>query len=94
MDVRIKNILIDQMQEARKTQAVADEALTLVYDTINKLYENVDLTKVPTCAENAENLEEAINCFVSYNEYTIEDLIEEIENVQKMIDDGYLDLTK
>ena len=75
-------------------QEDVDEALRLVYDTIDKLYENVDLTRVPTCAENAENLEEAINCYVSYNEYTIEDLIEEIENIQKMLDDGYLDLDK
>lgn len=94
MDARVKNILMDQMQEARKAQQAADEALRLVYDTIKKLYENVDLAMIPTCAENAENLDEAISCYVSYNEYTIEDLIEEIENIQKMLDDGYLDLDK
>lgn len=32
-----------------------------------------------TNAENADNLEEAITCFISYNEYNITDLMHEIE---------------
>ena len=54
----------------------ADEALRAVYEIIDDM--NIDLDAY-SYAENASTLGEAINCYVQYGEYTLTDLLEEIE---------------
>ena len=38
----------------------------------------IDPSEVPTAAENASNLEEAINCYVQYGEYTRSGIMREV----------------
>lgn len=64
------------LQKARKKAKEADDALRAVYDTIDAM--DIDLY-VPTEAENASTLEEAINCYVQYDEYTLSALMDEIK---------------
>lgn len=47
-----------------------------MYDFLSDI--NADL-EVPTDAENADTLEEAINCFVQYSEYNIDGILKELK---------------
>lgn len=47
-----------------------------MYDFLSDI--NADL-EVPTDAENADTLEEAINCFVQYGEYNIDGILKELK---------------
>ena len=82
MDERLKCLLMDEIQEAKRAQTSADQALELVYNTIFTLFDDVNLAEIPTEAENADNLEQAISCYVQYGEYDIEKLVDEICNIK------------
>lgn len=63
------------LQKARKKCKESDEALRAVYQAIDDMCIDLD---VASYAENASNLEEAINCYVQYGEYNLTDLLTEI----------------
>lgn len=50
-----------------------------LYDLIDNEYHSIDLSDIPTNAENASNLHEAISCYLSYGEYDIDSLWEELQ---------------
>lgn len=57
---------------------------TRASESKRKLYEFIeehiaDLSEYSTHAENADTLDEAISCYIDYNEYTAEGLLKEIE---------------
>lgn len=62
---------------ARKKEAEAKELTDKAFEVIQSL--GFDPESIPSAAENAENLSDAICCFCSYNEYSIEGLMKEIE---------------
>ncbi|MCI6468146.1 hypothetical protein A8806_110142 [Faecalicatena orotica] len=78
----IKNVLINLIQEAKRDQERANKSAELVFNTINDIFNNPDLQKIPTGAENAENLEEAIACYIQYGEYDIQGIIKELETIR------------
>ena len=47
------------------------------------LLENMcgDTSSVPTKAENADNLTDAISCFINYNEYSLDEIMQEIKEL-------------
>lgn len=63
------------LQKARKKSKESDEALRVVYQAIEDMCIDLD---VHSDAENANTLEEAINCYVLYGEYNLTDLLKEI----------------
>ena len=63
---------------ASRAYAVAHQRLNDVYTLLDKL--DIDLDCIPTSAENASNLNEAISCHLQYGEYSMEGIMTEIEN--------------
>ena len=61
--------------KARKASQKADKELQNVYEILENMC--IDL-ETATNAENANNLEEAVNCYVQYGEYSVNGLVEEI----------------
>ncbi|RGM75492.1 hypothetical protein [Agathobacter rectalis] len=64
------------LQKARRKYIEAEIELNNLYDFLYDI--NADL-EVPTDAENADTLEEAINCFVQYGEYNIDGILKELK---------------
>lgn len=69
---RFKSLL----ERARKKQVEADAATALVYRAIEDMCIDADL--ISSQAENADNLQEAISCFISYGEYNITGIMKEV----------------
>ena len=66
------------IQKARKKSIELNDATQAVFDTLS----DIDLC-VPTDAENADDLEQAINCYIQYGEYSIDELLDEIKQQYK-----------
>ena len=72
----IKKIIIRKsLQRVRQKYIEAEKELNNLYDFLSDI--KVDL-EVATDAENADTLEEAINCFVQYGEYNIDGILKEL----------------
>ncbi|MBQ8618496.1 MAG: hypothetical protein IJ418_13450 [Clostridia bacterium] len=73
----IENAIKRAKKKANEAQAAEMQVYKMLEDAC------VDLT-APTKAENADNLDEAISCYLSYDEYSLAGLMEEIrENYEK-----------
>lgn len=66
------------IQKARKKSIELNDATQAVFDALS----DVDLC-VPTDAENADDLEQAINCYIQYGEFSIDELLDEIKQQYK-----------
>lgn len=64
------------IQTAKELQDKASVALDLIYKALDDL--GIDPANIKTDAENADNLSDAISCYVSYGEYSIDGLMKEI----------------
>lgn len=62
------------IQKARKKSIELNDATQAVFDVLS----DIDLC-VPTDAENADDLEQAINCYIQYGEFSIDELLDEIK---------------
>lgn len=69
---QLKKKLIKANELNKKTTAIVDE----VFYYLDSL--GIDSNGIPTKSYNANNLAEAITCFVDYDEWDIESLMEEI----------------
>ena len=61
---------------AKELQDKATEAEDLIFKALDDL--GIDPAKYNTSAENASNLAEAISCYISYGEYSVDGLMKEI----------------
>ena len=78
---RVQKARADKVQ-AEAAQAAEQRVYTMLEDA------HVNLQAV-TQAENADNLDEAVACYLSYDEYTLDGLMEEIrEQYGKAYDDA------
>jgi len=68
--------LKSQLKKARAAYKKADKLLQEVFDSVEAIIPCPEL--VPTSAENADNLAEAISCFVQYGEYDVDSIVEEL----------------
>ena len=66
------------IQKARKKSIELNNATQEVFDALS----DIDLC-VPTDAENADDLEQAINCYIQYGEFSIDELLNEIKQQYK-----------
>lgn len=70
------------IEDARKKQVIAQNALGSVMDAIEDIGV-IDLSRFETKAENADNLEEAIYCYIQYGEFDVDSIIEEVKAAEK-----------
>ena len=78
METKNKTISFSELrrliQKARKKSIELNDATQAVFDALS----DIDLY-VPTDAENADDLEQAIACYIQYGEYSIDELLDEIK---------------
>ena len=65
----------------RLEQARKKAATKAVFDAIEDMC--IDPDEIPSAAENAENLEEAICCFIDYGEYSVSGIMREVRAAYK-----------
>lgn len=70
---RFKSLL----EKARKKQTEATAATALVYRALEDMC--IDADQIPSDAENADNLEDAISCFIDYGEYSVAGIMREVK---------------
>ena len=70
---RVKSLL----EKARKKQVEATAATALVYQALEDMC--IDADQIKSDAENADNLDDAISCFISYGEYSVAGIMREIK---------------
>lgn len=70
-----KKEFINKCKKARQLQKEMD---AIIYDIFDNLPSEV--CNIPSNAENADNVEEAIQCYIHYGEYNPEDIYYEIKN--------------
>lgn len=79
-----KEILLDiraKIKKARKYAKLSEEYETKVFNMLDEI--GVDTEAYKTNAENASNLQQAISCYIGYNEYSLNGLMKEIENTMR-----------
>lgn len=71
-------IVISQIKKTRKLYQKAEKETAHLFNTINFFFESADLQEIKTSAENADNLYEAITCYLQYGEYDLKSLENEL----------------
>ena len=66
---------IETAREAYKWAQLLEESL---FNELEMSFENVDLEDVKSNAENAENIKDAICCYLSYGEYSPDEIWNDI----------------
>lgn len=79
MDREILLEIKSNIKKARKYAKLSEEYEAKVFDMLDEI--GVDTEVYITKAENASNLQQAISCYISYNEYSLDGLMKEIEDV-------------
>ncbi len=64
------------LKRAKTAADKAHAAERMVFKALEDMC--IDPDCVPTGAENAENLEEAISCFLNYDEYSVAGIMKEV----------------
>ena len=69
----------------KRAKDAATKAQAAEYAVFNALDDMcIDTEEVPTSAENADNLKEAISCFLQYDEYSLAGIMQEIRSAYGM----------
>lgn len=71
---QLKKKLLKANELNQKSTAIMSEVFDYLYSV------GIDPTETPSKSYNADTLADAITCFVAYDEWEIEDLMEEIKN--------------
>lgn len=74
--VKIKQLLKEGRSAYEKASNIEDE-IFIILDVLGIS----DPSLIPTHAENANSLLEAITCYMQYNEYSVDGIIEEIKSI-------------
>lgn len=64
------------LKRAKAAAEKAQAAERMVFKALEDMC--IDPSEIPTSAENAENLEEAIACFLEYDEYSVAGIMKEV----------------
>ena len=68
-----------RLEQARKK--AVETATKAVFDALEDMC--IEPDEIPSAAENAENLEEAICCFIDYGEYSVSGIMREVRAAYK-----------
>ena len=74
------------IETAKELQDKATEAEDLIFKVLDDL--GIDPARYSTAAENASNLAEAISCYISYGEYSVDGLMKEIRKAYEVENNG------
>ena len=74
------------IETAKELQDKATEAEDLIFKALDDL--GIDPAKYNTAAENASYLAEAISCYISYGEYSVDGLMKEIRKAYEVENNG------
>lgn len=72
---------IEDPEKGINERSLKDEIINFVHHgecDFNKIIGKIMEQDVTTNAENADNLEQAVNCYVQYGEYNLKELVSEI----------------
>jgi hypothetical protein len=69
-------LIIDQIKVARKASLKAIKEEEHVFSMINDFVGDID--NFPSGAENADNLSDAISCYINYGEYDLNGIEKEL----------------
>ena len=72
----IINDIIKEIEKARQYAIKSQKQTDKVFNELDKL--DIDLDEIPSEAENADNLSDAISCYIDYGEFGIENIREEL----------------
>ena len=72
IEIKIKKLIL----KARQSAVIAQEDSARIFQELQKYIP--DLSSYETNAPNADNLEDAVSCFIDYGEHDINDLLKEI----------------
>lgn len=64
------------LKRAKAAAEKAQAAERMVFKALEDMC--IEPSEIPTSAENAENLEEAIACFLEYDEYSVAGIMKEV----------------
>lgn len=64
------------LRAAKRKADAAQEAENAIFSLLGDMC--IDADSIPTKAENADNLKEAIACYLSYGEYSVAGIMREI----------------
>lgn len=70
-----------RLEQARKKAVESAAATKAVFDALEDMC--IEPDEIPSAAENAENLEEAICCFIDYGEYSVSGIMREVSAAYK-----------
>ena len=70
-----------RLEQARKKAGESAAATKAVFDALEDMC--IEPDEIPSAAENAENLEEAICCFIDYGEYSVSGIMREVRAAYK-----------
>lgn len=70
-----------RLERAKRKAEESAAATQAVFAAIEDMC--IDPDKIKTGAENADNLEEAINCFIQYGEYSVSGIMREIRGAYR-----------
>lgn len=70
-----------RLEQARKKSVESAAATKAVFDALEDMC--IEPDEIPSAAENAENLEEAISCFIDYGEYSVSGIMREVRAAYK-----------
>ena len=76
-DELVFNLLKNLLNRAREAQIKADAAFRSVMQVLDDMC--IEPDHVPSNAENADNLEQAITCYIAYGEYSVAEIMREVK---------------
>lgn len=83
MNKKTRNKISDSIERTRELFLKAEEEQRKTMNLLSDSFPGIDFAECETMAENADNLEEAINCYIQYGEYSIEGILDELEQIGK-----------
>lgn len=85
-----KSEFTKKINKARRIAEKAQLAEEELFEYLDECFPNTDLEYIPSFAENADNVKHAITCYISYGEYNINGIYEELRMVDTKGDNEYV----
>lgn len=83
MNRKTRDKISNSIERTRELFLRAEEEQRKTMGLLSNSFPGIDFAECKTMAENADNLEEAINCYIQYGEYSIESILDELEKIDK-----------
>ena len=75
-DEQVFDLFEKLLKKARRKQAEATEATHVVFEALEDMC--IDADQISSEAENADNLQQAISCYIDYGEYSVAGIMKDV----------------